>query len=71
MEFELPAAFDDFGALPVALDFYLDSYDGDPRILLPLRGRSGWLSVAEARMSTPVSDRTSLIVAAVKMVAPG
>lgn len=55
---------DNFGCLPVALDFYLDSHDGPAWEVSHLRGRSGWLSVAEVVLETPLQRLTGILIAA-------
>ncbi|MDN2582152.1 hypothetical protein [Aquibium sp. ELW1220] len=59
------AAFEDFGAVPVEIDFYLDSYPGPAWEVRPLRYRAGWLMVSRATMETSFSMWTAPLVACV------
>jgi hypothetical protein len=43
----------EFGIFPVAVDIYLEGYEGRPWETAPFRHRSGWLMVSEARMVMP------------------
>ncbi|HEY8596498.1 MAG TPA: hypothetical protein VIL84_14765 [Devosiaceae bacterium] len=47
------SALEEFGCFPVALDFHLDSHVGPFWEVKNLRGGSGWLAAAEARLETP------------------
>ena len=53
-----------FGQAPVCLELDLDSYDGPWTHVERFRGRSGWLVVAEAQVSTADADWTTTLVAA-------
>jgi len=53
------------GLLPFEVDVYLDSYDGPSWVKRQLRGRSGWVRVSRATMSTPISYYTGTLVAAI------
>lgn len=55
---------DGFGQAPVCLELDLDSYDGPWTHVERFRGRSGWLVVAEARVSTAGAGWTTTLVAA-------
>ena len=55
---------DGFGQAPVCLELDLDSYEGPWAHVERFRGRSGWLVVAEARVSTAGAEWTSLPAAA-------
>ncbi|PZU92794.1 MAG: hypothetical protein DI527_09035 [Chelatococcus sp.] len=46
-------SFEEFGAAPIALDFYLDAFDGPTWAIKPFQQRSGWLMVVEARFPMP------------------
>ena len=46
-------SFEEFGAAPIALDFYLDTFDGPAWAIKPFQQRSGWLMVADARFPMP------------------
>lgn len=45
--------FEEFGAAPIALDFYLDAFDGPASAIKPFQQRSGWLMVTDARFPMP------------------
>jgi hypothetical protein len=49
---------------PVCIELDLDSYDGDWRHVARFRGRSGWLTVAEAQLSTRRYEWNTTLVAA-------
>lgn len=51
------------GAIPFQVEIMLDSYDGPGWVKQQLRGRAGWLQVSRARMSTPVSEWSAILVA--------
>ncbi len=51
------------GALPFQVEIMLDSYDGPGWVKQQLRGRAGWLQVSRAKMSTPVSEWSAILVA--------
>ena len=53
------------GYLPFAVDVYLDTYDGPGWVKRTLRGSCGWLRVSRAAMSTPISEWTDTLLAAV------
>lgn len=53
-----------FGLAPVCLEFDLDSYDGPSTHVERFRGRSGWLVVAEAYISSAEGDWLTSVVAA-------
>lgn len=53
------------GALPFEVDVYVDTYEGPGWVRRLIRGRSGWLRVSRARMSTPISEWQGTLVAAV------
>lgn len=55
---------DGFGQAPVCLELDLDSYDGPWTHVERFRGRSGWLVVAEAQVSTADADWATTLVAA-------
>ncbi len=57
------ATLTDFGALPVAIDFYLSSYPGPAREVRGLRHKQGWLMLAEVSLETLVSNHSRTIVA--------
>jgi len=57
------ATLTDFGALPVAIDFYLSSYPGPAREVRGLRHKQGWLMLAEVNLETLVSSHSRTIVA--------
>lgn len=50
--------------LPVAIFLHPDSYAGHPRDIARLRGRSGWLRVAQARLDTYVASHEAVLCAA-------
>ncbi|GEM_PF-2349043 len=50
-------------ALPYAVEAYIDTYYGPGWVKRQLRGRSGWLQVSRARLTTEVSDWSATIVA--------
>lgn len=53
------------GAMPYSVDAYIDSYHGPGWVKRRLRGRSGWLQVARAQLTTDVSDWTATLVAGI------
>lgn len=53
------------GALPFAVDAYIDTYHGPAWVRRQLRGRSGWLQVSQARLCTDISDWSATIVAGI------
>jgi hypothetical protein len=53
-----------FGLAPVCLEFDLDSYDGPSTHVERFRGRSGWLVVAEAHISSAEAHWLTSVVAA-------
>ncbi len=53
-----------FGQAPICLQLDLDSYDGPWTHVERFRGRSGWLVVAEARVTTSSCEWTTTLVAA-------
>jgi hypothetical protein len=53
-----------FGLAPVCIELDLDSYDGDWRHVARFRGRSGWLTVAEAQLRAGRHEWTTTLVAA-------
>jgi hypothetical protein len=55
---------DGFGQAPVCLELDLDSYDGPWTHVERFRGRSGWLVVAEADVTTAGAEWTTTLVAA-------
>lgn len=55
---------DGFGQAPVCLELDLDSYDGPWTHVERFRGRSGWLVVAEAEVTTADAGWTTTLVAA-------
>lgn len=57
------ATLTDFGALPVAIDFYLSSYPGPAREIRGLRHKQGWLMLAEVNLETLVSNHSKTVIA--------
>lgn len=55
---------DGFGQAPVCIELDLDSYDGPWTHVERFRGRSGWLVVAEACLSSATADWPTSVVAA-------
>jgi hypothetical protein len=55
---------DGFGQAPVCLELDLDSYDGPWTHVERFRGRSGWLVVAEAEVTTAGAGWTTTLIAA-------
>ncbi|WP_294289606.1 hypothetical protein [uncultured Sphingomonas sp.] len=55
---------DGFGQAPVCIELDLDSYEGPWTHVERFRGRSGWLVVAEAQVSTADTDWNTTLVAA-------
>lgn len=55
---------DGFGQAPVCIELDLDSYDGPWTHVERFRGRSGWLTVAEAELTTAGAGWTTTLVAA-------
>jgi len=55
----------EFGSTPVALDIYLEGYEGPSWETSPFRHRSGWLMVSEARFSMPFITWRQVLVACV------
>lgn len=53
-----------FGLAPVCLELDLDSYEGDWRHVSRFRGRSGWLTVAEAQLQVGGREWITTLVAA-------
>lgn len=53
------------GAMPYSVDAFIDSYHGPGWVKRRLRGRSGWLQVARAQLTTDVSDWTATLVAGI------
>ncbi len=60
-----PVAFDDFGGVPVEIEFYLDTFSGASWEASPLRYRSGWLMVSCASLETAVSSFSAPLVACI------
>lgn len=55
----------EFGIFPVAVNIYLEGYDGPTWEVSPFRHRSGWLMMSEARMVMPFGTWRRPLVAAV------
>jgi hypothetical protein len=53
------------GALPFTVEAYVDTYHGPAWVKRQLRGRSGWLQVSRARLTTDISDWSATIVAGI------
>lgn len=57
------ADFAEFGTAPVALDLYLDAYEGPAWAVKPFRNRSGWLTISEAQFHMSFTTwRRTLVV---------
>ena len=61
----IASEFDAFGAVPVELDVDLDAHEGPTWAIASVRGRSGWLSVADARLPMPFAMRKRALIACV------
>lgn len=53
------------GILPFTVEVYLDTYDGPAWVRQHLRGRCGWVQVSRAMLSTPISEWSASLVAAI------
>jgi hypothetical protein len=55
----------DFGVFPVAVNIYIDGYEGARSKVSPFVHRSGWLMASEARMTTPFGVKRRTLIAAI------